>query len=96
MKVGERIAALREQKNLSVNKLANMAGISQSFLRDIERGQKNPTVETLSYFCEALNITLTEFFSDNNEVNPFLIAAVKKLDNVQQIKLAEFINSIND
>ncbi|MBE6845692.1 MAG: helix-turn-helix transcriptional regulator [Ruminococcus sp.] len=96
MKVGERIAALREQKNLSVNKLANMAGISQSFLRDIERGKKNPTVETLSYFCEALNITLTEFFSDNNEVNPFLIAAVKKLDNVQQIKLAEFINSIND
>lgn len=96
MKVGERIAALREQKNLSVNKLANMAGISQSFLRDIERGKKNPTVETLSYFCEALNITLTEFFSDNNEVNPFLIAAVKKLDNVQQIKLAEFINSIKD
>ena len=96
MKVGERIAALREQKNLSVNKLANMSGISQSFLRDIERGKKNPTVETLSYFCEALNITLTEFFSDNNEVNPFLIAAVKKLDNVQQIKLAEFINSIKD
>ena len=96
MKVGERIAALREQKNLSVNKLANMAGISQSFLRDIERGKKNPTVETLSYFCEALNITLTEFFSDNNEVNPFLIAAVKKLDNVQQIKLAEFIISIKD
>lgn len=94
MNVAKRITQLREAKNLSVNRLANMAGISQSFLRDIELGKKNPTVETLSYFCDALEISLAEFFSDDIQISPYLVSAAKKLDEQQQLKLAEFINSI--
>lgn len=48
MDIGERIIFLRTAKQYSVNKLANLAGISQSYLRDIELGNKNPTVEILS------------------------------------------------
>ena len=44
MNVGERIKELREKRGLTVNKLANLAGISQSYLRDVELGNKNPTV----------------------------------------------------
>ena len=62
MNVASRIIYLREQKGLTTNKLANMAGISQSHLREIELGLRNPTVETLSYFCDALGVTLEEFF----------------------------------
>ena len=58
MNVASRIIYLREQKGLTTNKLANMAGISQSHLREIELGLRNPTVETLSYFCDALGVTL--------------------------------------
>ena len=95
MDVGKRIKALREVKGMTVNKLANMAGISQSFLRDIELGNKNPTVETLSYFCDALNITLSEFFNENDyETSPYLKSAIKNLNINQQIKLADFINSL--
>ena len=54
MNIAERIVELRKQKGLTTNKLANLAGISQSHLREIELGLRNPTVETLSYFCEAL------------------------------------------
>lgn len=76
MNVGERIKELREKRGLTVNKLANLAGISQSYLRDVELGNKNPTVETLSYFCDALGISLKEFFSENdNAINPFLMSA---------------------
>lgn len=95
MNVGKRIKTLREAKGLTVNKLANIAGISQSFLRDIELGNKNPTVETLSYFCEALDISLSDFFDDDEiKISPFLESAIKKLSNAQQIRLAEFINSL--
>lgn len=52
---------------MSVNKLANKAGISQSYLRSIELEEKNPTVEFLSYICEALDISLKDFFDDNVE-----------------------------
>ncbi len=65
MEVNKRITFLREQKGITVNRLANLAGISQGFLRDIELGNKRPTVETLSYICDALEISLKDFFDDN-------------------------------
>lgn len=54
MEVGKRIIELREKKNFTTNYLANKAGISQSYLRAIELGKKNPTVEMLTYICDAL------------------------------------------
>ncbi len=95
MNVGLRIKELREKRGLTVNKLANMAGISQSYLRDVELGKKNPTVETLSYFCDALSVSLAEFFSEERgEINPFLLSALSKLSQEQQTALAEFIQTI--
>ena len=95
MNVGERIKELREKRGLTVNKLANLAGISQSYLRDVELGNKNPTVETWSYFCDALGISLKEFFSENdNAINPFLMSAINQLSNQQQLKLAEFLQTL--
>ncbi|MGN0162562.1 MAG: helix-turn-helix domain-containing protein [Candidatus Ornithomonoglobus sp.] len=94
MNVGLRIKELREQKGITVNKLANLAGISQSYLRDVELGKKNPTVETLSYFCDALGVSMKYFFDDNIEGNIFLLSAISKLSNEQQLKLAEFIQTL--
>lgn len=96
MDVATRIIQLRKQRGLTTNKLANLAGVSQSHLRDIELGLRNPTVETLSYFCEALGVSLAEFFSEANEeeISPFLLSAVKKLSKEQQEKLADFINTL--
>ncbi|MGN1195803.1 MAG: helix-turn-helix domain-containing protein, partial [Acutalibacteraceae bacterium] len=58
MDVGSRIKYFRNKRNLSVNKLATISGVSQSYLRDIELGNKQPTVEYLEYICFGLNITL--------------------------------------
>lgn len=97
MNVGERLKELREKSGYTVNRLANMAGISQSYLRDIELGNKNPTVETLSYFCDALNISLKDFFDvDNAAVTPTLMTAAAKLSPAQQNLLAQFLNSFEE
>jgi len=42
--ISKRIVELRKQQNISTNKLANKSGISQSYLREIELGLKNPTM----------------------------------------------------
>lgn len=95
MNVGKRISELREKRHLSTNKLANLAGVSQSYLREVELEKKNPTVEMLSYICDALHVSLQEFFStDEHSINPFLLSAVDKLSDSEQIKLAEFVNEI--
>lgn len=92
MEVGKRIVELRERKNISTNKLANLAGISQSYLRDIEMGKKNPTVEMLSYICFALDISLQDFFTEQkSQINPYLLSAIGLLNDEEQIKLSEFI-----
>ena len=95
MELGKRIIDLRERKGLTTNKLATTAGISQSYLRDIELGNKNPTVEMLSYICEALDVSLCDFFTlETNDIEPSLKTSLKKLSSEEQIKLAEFISTL--
>lgn len=48
----------REMKGLSQNQLAKQLGITQTFLSEIERGRKNPSLEQFFILCEALDIQL--------------------------------------
>lgn len=97
MDVAKRIKYFRERKGITVNKLANLSGVSQSFLREIELGNKKPTVETLSALCGAMGISLKEFFDDGTP-SPLskdgLDEAIFKLTPEQRKKLAEFMKSI--
>ena len=46
----------RESLGLSQHKLAEQLGITQTFLSEIERGRKNPSLEQFFRICEALEI----------------------------------------
>lgn len=95
MDISKRIVQLREAQKISTNKLAGKAGISQSYLREIELGRKNPTIEILSYICDALSISLSVFFMDSDcDIHPVLLSSVKGLTEGEQLKLAAFINEI--
>ena len=97
MEISERIIALREARGFSTNKLANRAGISQSYLREIELGKKNPTIEILSYICEALDVSLSGFFSENTAtVHPILMTEIQRLNESQQIKLADCLRTLHE
>ena len=95
--VGERIKFFRCQKGISTNKLANMSGISQSYLRDIELGLKNPTVEIIYLICQALEISMKEFFDEDN-ADSFsddpLIERIYQLSPEQRESLLCFLNTI--
>lgn len=93
MDVGARIKYLREKKKITVNKLANLSGISQSYLRDIELGNKQPTIEYLEYICYGLGITLKEFFHADNSDSTIEDAAAR-LNEKQKALLIEFLNSL--
>ena len=97
MDVGLRIKELRELKGYSVNKLANMAGVSQSYLRDIEFGNKNPTISFLSLLCEQLGISLKDFFNDSSEIsfyNEPLLQKIYQMSPKQRAHLLAFLNTI--
>ncbi len=97
MEIGNRIAFLRTAKQYSVNKLANKAGISQSYLRDIELDKKKPTIDTLYYICEGLGISLYDFFDDNFQnslSNDPVLGKIYQLTPEQRTLLLKFLNSI--
>ena len=48
----------RERKGLSQHQFAKQLGITQTFLSEIERGRKNPSLEQFFRICEALEIEL--------------------------------------
>ena len=93
MNVGKRIKDLRLKKGITVNKLSNLAGVSQSYLRDIELGKKQPTIEYLSYICTALDITLEAFFAKEDNS---LASEIKNLNERQRTALFEMIKSFKD
>jgi len=97
MEVEEKIRELRTLKGYSVNKLANMAGVSQSYLRDIELGNKNPTIAFLSLLCEQLEISLQDFFHDSskkNLENDPLIQKIYQMSPEQRTTLLAFLDTI--
>lgn len=93
MEIGKRIAFFRTGKGYSVNKLANLSGVSQSYLREIELGNKNPTVEFLTVLCDTLGISLKEFFDD--QPNDPLISKIYQLTPQQRKALGDFLDTIN-
>ena len=64
--VANRIIQLCNQKNIAINALANMAGISPSTLYSVlnEKSQ-NPGIVTIKKLCDGLEISLREFFDAN-------------------------------
>lgn len=62
--VKNRILVLCEQRNMTINKLANLSAIPPSSLKNILYGKsQNPKILTIKMLCDGLGITLGEFFS---------------------------------
>ncbi len=97
MDIAVRLKFFREQKGYTVNKLANLAGVSQSYLRSIELGDKNPTIETLSSLCWALDITLLDFFNDKTLISlqeDELFQQIYRLTEKQRKQLTNFLKTL--
>lgn len=62
----ERLAYLRERRNLTQQELAKAAGISQSTIAHIENGKKDPSLSTLKKIAKALDVHIALLFASDN------------------------------
>lgn len=59
-----RILQLCAERNITINKLANISGLPPSSLKGIIYGRsRNPKILTIKIICDGLRITLTEFLT---------------------------------
>ena len=93
MDVGKRLLELRDRCWLTQNGLAEKAGVSQTHLRRVELGQADITVGHLQLLCDAMGITLQDFFNTEAE-NDELSIALSKLTPKQKKLLIAFIESL--
>ncbi|MBT2289287.1 helix-turn-helix transcriptional regulator [Paenibacillus albidus] len=61
-KIGERIRRMRKEKHLSQEQLAELSGLHTNYVGQVERGEKNVTLETLEKVVLGLGISLEELF----------------------------------
>ena len=98
MDVGKRITDLRDAAGLTTNRLANLCGLSQSFIRSVELGEKGITVESLSLVCDTLKISLKDFFDvpEESEVlaQDQLTTLIGRLNDRQRDALAAFLRTL--
>ena len=65
----KRVRDMRQLRGISQEQLALKAGINVSFLGQIERGTKKPTIDTIDKLLEALDISYPEFFDFESDIN---------------------------
>lgn len=60
--LGQRIRSHRTLKGLSQEKLAELSGCHPTYIGQIERGEKNATIESIEKISAALKISLSSLF----------------------------------
>lgn len=68
--VGERVQFYRKERGLSLTVLADLAGVSKSYLSAIERGvQSNPSIHFLEKISSVLDVPMDSFLHDETIVS---------------------------
>ena len=62
--LGQRIRNYRTAKGLSQEKLAEISGCHHTYIGQLERGEKNATIESIEKIATALNISLSKLFEN--------------------------------
>src|ERR1700692_2456144 len=67
MIIGDRLRALREQKNFSQGDVEKRTGLLRCYISRVENGHTVPAIETLEKLAPALDIPMYKLFYDGEE-----------------------------
>jgi transcriptional regulator with XRE-family HTH domain len=88
MDLANRLKIIRNNKGYSVYKLSQLSEISSTYIHEIEKSKKQPTVEVVSKLCRALDITLSEFFQEEIEKKTITLdEVIEELENLTPSQL---------
>lgn len=101
MNVLEKITKFRLERNWTEYQLAEKSGLPQSTISSWYRKNQIPTIPSLEKICDAFNITLAQFFSDENleiiqvtKIQSDLLHEWNKLQDNQQQAVLQLLRSM--
>jgi transcriptional regulator with XRE-family HTH domain len=98
MIIGDRLRALREEKNLSQGDIEKRTGLIRCYVSRVENGHTIPAIETIEKFARALEVPMYQLFYDGEE--PPKLANLPKRKSSDEIawgssgKDARFLNKL--
>lgn len=100
MNLGARIKNLRQDSGMTAYRLANLAGMPQNHLSNIENGIVSPRVDTLEKIVRPLGCTMAEFFNEDTETyylsdrEKQMLSQFRTLTEEQQKTVQEMISMV--
>lgn len=61
---GQKLRALRKERGLSQEALAEQSGLDRTYISGIERGRRNVALRNIEALASALKISIAELFRD--------------------------------
>lgn len=68
--LGQRIKEERVRYRYTQEKLAEIAEINESYVGQVERGEKNPSLDTLVSIANSLGVTLDYLLQEEVQIDP--------------------------
>lgn len=65
--IGQRVRNYRTEKGLSQEKLAELSGCHPTYIGQVERGEKNATLESIEKIASAMGVSLSKLFEKIGE-----------------------------
>ncbi len=65
-KIGQRIKAIREEKELSQKDIAYAADLDRSYIASVENGKRNISIVNIEKIAHALKVSVRMFFNDES------------------------------
>lgn len=62
IKVGKKIAEIRKKRDVTQEELAAMAKLNRAYVGYIERGERNPSIQTIEKIADVLKVEIHELF----------------------------------
>ncbi|NPV69611.1 MAG: helix-turn-helix domain-containing protein [Firmicutes bacterium] len=70
--IGRNLGSIRKQKGLSLDKVAELTGVSKGMLAQIERGETTPTVNTVWKIATGLKVPFSELIAEQRPLVEFV------------------------
>ena len=99
--IGQRIRNYRTQLGFSQEKLAELSGCHPTYIGQLERGEKNATLESIEKVSLALNISLSKLFEnlggtiDSNGIPSKCYEFISSKEQNEQEKLYKILLEID-
>ncbi len=100
MDISQRLKDVRTAKDISVYRLSQLSGVSETHIRDLERGDKNPSLDTLHRLAVPLGYSLPELLNETgrasylSEKERVLIECFRHLSDDKADTLLAFLKTL--